>query len=266
MARHRDGRLLAGIVSALMAVGCTDPAEPGQPPTATPSPTVQPSPSADPTPGRPVTFAASDGVRIAGRVFGAGRVGVVLGHQIDGDQRDWWDFALRLADEGYAALSINFRGYCPQDGAGCSGDGGTANAWRDLLAGVGVLRRRGVENVVFIGASMGGTASLVAAAQARPAVAGVTTLSAPTDCCGMDADATVVESIDAPLLSIAGRFDGDAPQSARRFARWAGSSGESVILASGEHGTDLIGGLATPQVERRTTDLILEFLDRITRQ
>jgi hypothetical protein len=35
-----------------------------------------------------------------------------------------------------------------------------------------------------------------------------------------------------------------------------------VILASGEHGTDLLGGLATPGIERKTTELILDFLER----
>jgi pimeloyl-ACP methyl ester carboxylesterase len=211
-----------------------------------------------------VTFVASDGVRIAGRLFGDGLVGVVLGHQIDNDQSAWWDFAERLAADGYVALTINFRGYCP-DGAGCSGDGGTGEAWRDLVAASDELRHRGAGRVVLIGASMGGTAAVVAASDARSAVDGVITLSAPADCCGMGADRSAIQAADMPMLFIAGRFDGDAPASARRLGRFAGSQGEIVILASGEHGTDLIGGLATPQVERRTTDLILDFLDRVAR-
>jgi hypothetical protein len=64
------------------------------------------------------------------------------------------------------------------------------------------------------------------------------------------------------MLFIAGRFDGEAPRSAHAFARWAGASGETLILGTGEHGTDLFG-LATPQVERRTTESILAFLKRL---
>ena len=64
------------------------------------------------------------------------------------------------------------------------------------------------------------------------------------------------------MLFIAGRFDGEAPRSAHAFTRWAGPSGEALIVGTGEHGTDLFG-LATPQVERRMTESILTFLDRI---
>ena len=76
-------------IASVLAAGCSDSAEPSQPSTTSPAPTSSPSPSEEPTPGRPVTFRASDGIRIEGRLFGEGRVGVVLGHQIDGDQTDW---------------------------------------------------------------------------------------------------------------------------------------------------------------------------------
>ncbi len=209
-----------------------------------------------------MTFRASDGVRIAGRLFGAGPVGVVLGHSIDGDQTEWWNVAEVLADAGHAALAIDFRGYCPGDEAGCSEDGSTRDAWRDLLAGGTFLQDRGVKEIVLIGASMGGTASVLAAADARSRVSGVITLSAPTACCGMEVDRSIVAAVGAPMLFIAGRFDGEAPRSAHAFTRWAGPSGEALIVGTGEHGTDLFG-LATPQVERRMTESILTFLDRI---
>jgi pimeloyl-ACP methyl ester carboxylesterase len=228
----------------------------------TPPPSETLSPSPTPVPGEAVTFRTSDGVRIAGRLFGEGRVGVVLGHSIDGDQTEWWNFAEVLADAGHAALAIDFRGYCPGEEGGCSGDGNTADAWRDLLAGAKFLRERGVEEIVLAGASIGGTTAIVAAAHARPAVAGVVTLSSPTACCGVDVDRSIVEAVGAPMLFIAGRFDGEAPRSAQAFARWAGTSGETLILGTGEHGTDLFG-LATPQVERRATNSILDFLEAL---
>lgn len=246
---------------SLVLVGCGGATEPtdGSP---TPPPSETPSPSATPAPGEAVTFRASDGVRIAGRLFGEGRVGVVLGHSIDGDQTEWWNVAELVADAGHAALAIDFRGYCPGDEAGCSEGGSTRDAWRDLLAGAELLRGRGVRDIVLIGASMGGTASILAASNARPGLAGVITLSAPTACCGMELDRSIVGAVGAPMLFIAGRSDGEAPGSAHAFTRWAGTSGEELILGTGEHGTDLFG-LATPQVERQVTESILTFLDRI---
>jgi len=238
--------------------GATEPIDGS--PTPPPSATLSPSPT--PVPGEAVTFRTSDGVRIAGRLFGEGRVGVVLGHSIDGDQTEWWNFAEVVTDAGHAALTIDFRGYCPGEDAGCSDDGSTRDAWRDLLAGATFLRERGVKEIVLIGASMGGTASVLAAAEARPRVSGVITLSAPTACCGMEVGRAVVGAIDVPMLFIAGRFDGEAPRSAQAFARWARTSGEKLILGTGEHGTDLFG-LATPQVERRTIESILAFLESL---
>ena len=256
-------RMFAAVSLVLAACGSGGAPEPivGSPPSPS---TETSSPSPTPQPGEAVTFRASDGVRIAGRLFGDGPVGVVLGHSIDGDQTEWWNFAEVIAGAGHEALAIDFRGYCPGDDAGCSEDGSTREAWRDLLAGAKFLRERGVRDIVLIGASMGGTAAILAAAHARPDVSGVITLSAPTDCCGMETDRSVVGAAGAPMLFIAGRFDGDAPVSARAFSRWAGSSGEPLILASGEHGTDLFG-LATPRVERRTTELILDFIASIAR-
>jgi dienelactone hydrolase len=246
------------IVLAACGGGGTDSID-GSP---SPPPSETSSPSPTPVPGEAVTFRTSDGVKIAGRLFGDGRVGVVLGHSIDGDQTEWWNFAEVVADSGHAALAIDFRGYCPGDDAGCSEDGSTGDAWRDLLAGATFLRERGVKEIVLIGASMGGTASVLAASDARPRVSGVITLSAPTACCGMEVDRSIVGAVGAPMLFIAGRFDGEAPRSAHAFARWAGTSGETLILGTGEHGTDLFG-LATPQVERRTTESILAFLKRL---
>jgi pimeloyl-ACP methyl ester carboxylesterase len=256
VSRARTARVVVALWFLLISCGGTGD-DPNDEPSATPSSAESPSPT--PVPGEAVTFRASDGVRIAGRLFGDGPVGVVLGHSIDGDATEWWNVAEVIADAGHAALAIDFRGYCPGDDAGCSEDGNTADAWRDLLAGARFLRERGVSDIVLIGASMGGTAAILAAAHPRPSVSGVITLSSPTACCGMEVTRETIGAVDGPMLFVAGRFDGEAPRSAKAFARWAGPSGEAVILATGEHGTDLFG-LATPQVERRTTESILDFL------
>ncbi|MET1012429.1 MAG: alpha/beta fold hydrolase [Actinomycetota bacterium] len=262
MGRGSLSRTFAAVSLFLAACGGGgDAPEPIDGSPASPS-TETTTPSPTPAPAEAVTFRTSDGVRIAGRLFGDGPIGVVLGHSIDGDGTEWWNVAEVIEEAGHAAVAIDFRGYCPGDDAGCSEDGSTGEAWRDLLAGATFLRDRGVRDVVLIGASMGGTASVLAAANARPGVAGVITLSSPTACCGMEVDRSIVEAIGAPMLFVAGRFDGEAPRSARAFARWAGPAGETLILGTGEHGTDLVG-LATPLVERRTNESILAFLERL---
>ena len=81
---------------------------------------------------------------------------------------------------GYRTLTFNFRGYCPGGDAGCSGgETDLAVLWRDVQAAVRYLRSTGIPRVAVIGASMGGTAALVAAAQPTARIGAVATLSAP---------------------------------------------------------------------------------------
>ncbi|HKZ76468.1 MAG TPA: alpha/beta hydrolase, partial [Actinomycetota bacterium] len=113
-----------------------------------------------------VTFTSADGVKLEGRLFGDGPVGVVLSHMLPADQTSWWDFARKLSEGGYMALAFDFRGFCPGGDAGCSeGDKDIGALWQDVVGAIGFLRSEGATQVMLVGASMGGTASLVAAAQ-----------------------------------------------------------------------------------------------------
>ncbi|HEU4831977.1 MAG TPA: hypothetical protein VFU18_04640 [Actinomycetota bacterium] len=60
-----------------------------------------------------VRFRGAGGVRLEGRVFGSGDVGVVLGHMRPGDQSQWLGFVALLADRGYMVLTYDRRGVCP---------------------------------------------------------------------------------------------------------------------------------------------------------
>jgi pimeloyl-ACP methyl ester carboxylesterase len=261
--RGAGSRLMAIAAIAAIAVwsvACH--AEPDPAPAAS-SHVPSASSSASPVPRTPVRFRDSDGVRIDGSMFGSGRVGVVLGHGSDGDQRDWWNFAETLARSGYAALSIDYRSYCPGRSAGCSGDGSTSDAWMDMLGGARYLKDHDVKRVVLMGSSMGGTASVVAAAQPDAGIAGVISLSGSTDCCGMDAGRQVVRRIEVPMLFVAGRFDFGFAAPTRHWGRWTGPSAEAVIVASGEHGVDFFQ-LATPAIQRQVTELVMDFLARVS--
>src|SRR6266508_4432081 len=136
-----------------------------------------------------VSFRSPDGVKLAGRVFGDGQVGVVLAHMFPADQTSWWAFARLLAPKGFTVLTFDFRGYCPGGVSGCSeGQRDVAAMWQDVLGAVDFMMARGLVRVMLVGASMGGTASLIAAAQTDVPVVAIVALSAPQSFEGLTAD------------------------------------------------------------------------------
>jgi pimeloyl-ACP methyl ester carboxylesterase len=232
--RHR-GRLVAAIVIATALVtGCSS--------------RGAPSPGAS----TPVTFASSDGIRLAGRVFGQGTRGVILAHMRPADQSSWFAFAGRLARDGYLVLTFDFRGYCPGGAAGCSrGERTIAEIWKDVAGAIAYLRgERRADTVSLVGASMGGTASLIAAAQPGADVRAVITLSAPTEIEGLVADADVLTRIDAGKLFIAGVGDAAAASSAETLYEQAPPPKRVEIVPADDHGTDLLAGSQGEVVSR----------------
>jgi predicted alpha/beta-hydrolase family hydrolase len=193
---------------------------------------------------RPVTFASADGVRLAGRLFGHGSVGVVLSHMLPADQTSWWDFARELADRGYLALTYDFRGYCPGGDAGCSRGAKDVGAIpQDVLGAIDEIRSAGATRVVLIGASMGGTASLVAAARPGTDVTAIVTLSAPVSIEGLVASPGVLTNVTAAKLFIAGNGDPTgAADAAQRLYDTSPPPKRVDIVTSNDHGTDLLTG------------------------
>ena len=160
------------------------------------------------------------------------------------DQSSWWDFAHRLADEGYLALTYDFRGYCPGGVAGCSaGDKDVSAIWKDVLGAIALIRSEGANRVMLVGASMGGTASLVAAAQPGADVAAVITLSAPISIEGLTAGPEVLTQVTAAKLFIAGVGDPTgAAGSAQQLYDASPPPKRIDIEPSNGHGTDLLNG------------------------
>jgi pimeloyl-ACP methyl ester carboxylesterase len=194
----------------------------------------------------PVAFATSDGVQLAGRLFGnadRARTGVVFAHMLPADQSSWFDFAKRVADQGYLALTFDLRGYCPGGDAGCSqGNKDASTAGVDVAAAVAFLRSKGVETLALVGASVGGTASLVVASREGAGVAAVITLSAPQTIDALVAGPDVLANVAAAKLFIAGNGDASAPEAAQAFFDEAQPPKRVEIVTSGDHGTDLLEG------------------------
>ncbi|HEU0239327.1 MAG TPA: alpha/beta hydrolase [Micromonosporaceae bacterium] len=147
--------------------------------------------------GHPVYFGPASG--LAGYLYGTGNVGVVFAHQSDGDACDWMPEAARLAKLGYRALAVDLDGY---------GASKTLNRpySDDVADAIDFLTGQGATSVVLIGASMGGTAVLTAAATTKARLAAVIALSSPADYAGMDA-LDAAPHINAPLLMMCGIED-----------------------------------------------------------
>ena len=134
--------------------------------------------------GAEIRFSAADGTKLVGHRFGKGTTAVILAHQSEGDLCDWAPYARRLASKGYFVFPIDFRGY----GLSQTRTGAAATRFpSDLAAATKALRKLGKKKIYLVGASMGGLASLVAAANVTPPVTGVVSVSGPARFRGMDA-------------------------------------------------------------------------------
>jgi hypothetical protein len=190
--------LLAAAVLVLALTGCGGG---HQPPSSTAgSPTLSDEASCQGmlSSGQTATFGPGDS-KLSGVVLGTGRVGLVLAHEAGSDHCQWGPYALEQVRAGYRVLLFDF------SGSGDSPPNGIAND-AAVAAAADYLRSRGVQTVVLIGASMGGTAVLSAATQIEPAVAGVISLSGPAEYGGVSA-VTSVPRLAVPVLYAACQFD-----------------------------------------------------------
>jgi len=239
--RARPTAILATLAILLAGCGASDPEAPSD--------------------SRAITFDSADGVTLAGRLFGPdeGSAGVVLAHMFPTDQSSWYPFADRLAAEGYRVLTFDFRGYCPGGDAGCSeGEKRIPDIWQDVVGAMDALRSEGVSRIALIGASMGGTASLVAASKEGEDVEAIVTLSAPTAFEGLVADPETVSQLTAAKLFIAGHADVQAADAVEVLYGEALQPKRPLILTTEDHGTGILDG---NQAGIASTE-ILRWLDR----
>ena len=167
------------------------------------------------------------------------------------DQTSWFDFAQYLADNGYIVLTYDFKGY--------SKSGGSKDVRyidKDLEAALDFVRQYDAEKVFLIGASMGGTASLVVAS--RQAVDGVVSISSPTEWKGLSA-LNIVVDIDAPKFFIASQGDGNSAASADTLHQASLEPKGMLILDGSAHGTYIFD--EEPENGKLLKMQILSFLD-----
>lgn len=194
-----------------------------------------------------------DGLTLDGRLFAADATHIViLLHMYQANQESWFDTARMLRERGVSALTLDFRGYGASEGELEPDRFDT-----DVRAAIAFARARGYERVVLVGASMGGAAAIVTAAEED--IDGVVTLSAPERFRGLDA-AEAVARVEAPLAMVAAMGDTSAEHTMSTFEEQRHVEAQWSLLLDGKaHGTDL---LATDEGVA-VTELLLEFLDEV---
>jgi dienelactone hydrolase len=183
-----------------------------------------------------VQFKAADGTPLDGVMVGSGTAGVVLAHEYANDLCGAWPFANYLAKRGLRAFAIDMRCFgrsaCPQGEA-------AGRVVDDLVAAVAELRHRGVTRVALVGASMGGSAALIAATRVQPAVDAVVSLSGeadPTSLLHIPLNArTAVQQLTIPAMFVVANDDQyTSVDQTRAMYQAAKTAGKRLVVLSGQ--------------------------------
>lgn len=177
------------------------------------------------------------GADLDGVVIGDGANGVVLAHQLHSNLCSWLPFAQRLADGGVRVLAFDFPG--------------TSDLDRYVLAAAAELRHQGAHSIALAGASMGGTAVLVAASRDSK-ISRVASLSGPRSFEGLAAGPAVPQ-LRVPTLFVAGKEDSPYVDDARVMYRAATTDKRLLVVPGSDHGTDLLH-------EEQVADQLFAFL------
>ncbi len=189
-------------------------------------------------------------VVLRGRLFGNGPTGVILAHMRPADQTAWFPYATELAAlGGFTVMTFDFRGY-----GDSTGDKDFDHVDTDLTAAYDYMRGElGIQKIFLVGASMGGTASIIVAA--RRQVAGVVSISSPAVFQTMDA-LDVMKALTAPKLFVTSDKDVPAKRSLEEMLDEAPEPKQQQIYDGNAHGTDLLTSPSSADLRQRITAFI----------
>ncbi|MEU6232675.1 hypothetical protein [Kitasatospora sp. NPDC047058] len=164
---------------------------------------------------------------------GPGKVAVVFSHQKDGSLCEFLPYFPAFTRAGYAVLATEVPG----------------SPVTDLPFAMKWLQGKGATKVVLVGASKGGTGSLVAAAAPSPLpVVAVVSLSGPAKYQGDDADKAVRTS-QVPEFFAVEESDSPFAQDAEDLHAAAVAAGKALkVYPGGNHGAGLLADGALPDV------------------
>ena len=244
---------VTAVTSAAVLAGCAGPDDPGLDTASTVNPSTGTT-TAGPEAGRRVSFSSSDGVALTGTLFGTGTTGVVLSNMGDNDPARWERFAPVLSRQGYLVLTYTFR-----DPARSTGEVGT-DTEADLGGAIAYLRAQGADDIVLVGASLGGmaTASMIGTDGVRAAIV----LSSPVKVPGADyaVDRQVLAANTVPILYVAADNDPVVPVAdTRRLFELTAGPREWQRYPERAHGCELLDGASAGAVTARITGFLAEF-------
>ncbi|HLA23772.1 MAG TPA: alpha/beta fold hydrolase [bacterium] len=200
-----------------------------------------------------VTFTATDAVTLRGHLWARGKTAVVFSHMLGTDQSIWFDLAGRLAAQGYTVLTFDFRGVGTSSGRFV-----IRRVSRDTLGAVRFIRGRNPAKVVLIGASMGGTSSLVAAGETP--VDGVVVIASGMAFQGLDAR-PYLPRLRMPKLFIVGRRDAPFNESAKTMYGRTPRPKQLLEVPTAVHGTYMFRTKHKATIYRG----IIEFLTEVSK-
>ncbi|MBL8044890.1 MAG: dienelactone hydrolase family protein [Anaerolineales bacterium] len=260
MMNPKSLNLILGLLLSLAAcapVSTLRPTATDEPPTATAAPptaTSQPTATQAPSGPHAVTFTATDGATLSGTLYGNGTVAVIFSNMGDKHEDSWAKVAQAVADEGYLTLTYEFRYWVN----GKIQESLVKHVGEDLQAAADFVRAQGAEQVVLVGASMGGMATAKTAANAQASAAII--LAAPLDASVVGVVVEVedeLRAITAPKLFITSENDKTVkPEALQTMYELAVEPKELALYPGTAHGTDLFQTASGPELQKK----ILEFI------
>src|SRR5258705_9492452 len=238
------------LLGILVMAGCTtSPAGPALTTTG-----VLPSTPAPTAVGQAVTFPATDGVALRGKVFGHGATTVILSNMGDNDPVPWEAFAPLLADRGYTVLSYSFR--YPMNTNSFTAAYATATV-PDLQGAIAYARGHGAQRIVLIGASLGGITVGKVAAAAHAACVVIVSAEQDLSDYGLTVTPAELAAMTQPKLFVASRDDTNTPyELTRAFYERAPQPKQLHTFAGGVHGVRLFATAHAAELR----DLLLDFV------
>ena len=200
-----------------------------------------------------VSFRSTDGTRLRGHLWARGPNAVVFSHMFGTTQSIWYDLAGKLAAQGYTVLTFDFRGVGTS-----SGKLVIRHVYRDTLAAVRFMRGWNPEKIVVMGASMGGTSSIVAAGQTK--VDGLVVIASGMMFRGLDAR-PYLTNLQMPKLFIVGTKDAPFNQSARTMHERTPEPKRLLMIPTAAHGTYMFRSAAHREA---IYEAIFDFLSKVS--
>jgi alpha-beta hydrolase superfamily lysophospholipase len=192
-----------------------------------------------------VTVRTADGATLAATYFEPGdrpAPAVLLLHMLTRSRNDWEVLGRRLADEGIAALALDFRGHGDSARLAPGVPDDLTVLLQDVTAGIRFLQgRHDVRHahIGIAGASLGATLAALAGA-ADPAIRSIALLSPGLEYRGLRLDAAMRKYGARPVLLVASSEDTYAVRSARQIGTAQDPARELRVLEGAGHGTTML--------------------------